>query len=149
VLLGAAFDEGSPDSLRAAGDALRSAGFPRLARECYAEALVQLENTPSRSDARMVWEGQRACDAELGESETAPQPSDSSGELTRRERQIVALAISGLSDREIADRLTVSVRTVEGHLYRAYSKLGVSSRDQLSSAVGLAPENEYTLPQSK
>lgn len=149
VLLGAAFDEGSPDSLRAAGDALRSAGFPRLARECYAEALVQLENTPSRSDSRMVWEGQRACDAELGESETAPQPSDSAGELTRRERQIVALAISGLSDREIADRLTVSVRTVEGHLYRAYSKLGVSSRDQLSSAVGLAPENEYTLPRSK
>ena len=149
VLLGAAFDEGSPDSLRAAGDALRSAGFPRLARECYSEALAQLENSPSRSDARLVWEGQRACDAELGERETAPQPSDSAGELTRRERQIVALAISGLSDREIADRLTVSVRTVEGHLYRAYSKLGVSSREQLSSAVGLAPENEYTVPQTK
>ncbi|WP_334172084.1 helix-turn-helix transcriptional regulator [Sinomonas sp.] len=149
VLLGAAFDEGSADSLRAAGDALRSAGFPRLARECYADALAQLENTPSRADARAVWEGQRACDTELGETDAAAQPAAPAGELTRRERQIVALAISGLSDREIADRLTVSVRTVEGHLYRAYSKLGVSSREQLSSAVGLAPENEYTAPQSK
>ncbi|WP_138443641.1 LuxR C-terminal-related transcriptional regulator [Sinomonas susongensis] len=149
VLLGAAFDEGSADSLRAAGDALRSAGFPRLARECYSEALAQLENAPSRADARAVWEGQRACDTELGEAEAAAQPAAPVGELTRRERQIVALAISGLSDREIADRLTVSVRTVEGHLYRAYSKLGVSSREQLSSAVGLAPENEYTAPQGK
>ncbi|WP_308196883.1 LuxR family transcriptional regulator [Sinomonas terrae] len=149
VLLGAAFDEGSADSLRAAGDALRSAGFPRLARECYADALAQLENTPSRAEARAVWEGQRACDAELGETAAVAQPAAPVGELTRRERQIVALAISGLSDREIADRLTVSVRTVEGHLYRAYSKLGVSSREQLSSAVGLAPENEYTAPQSK
>ena len=149
VLISAAFAEGSPDSLRSAGDALRSAGYPRLARECYGEALGQLENTPSRADARVVWEGQRACDAELGESELPVQPSATAGELTRRERQIVALAISGLSDREIADRLIVSVRTVEGHLYRAYSKLGVSSREQLSTAVGLAPESEYTAPQSK
>ncbi|WP_136610024.1 helix-turn-helix transcriptional regulator [Sinomonas albida] len=149
VLLSAAFAEGSPDSLRSAGDALRSAFYPRLARDCYGEALAQLENTPSRADARAVWEGQRACDAELGEAELPAQPSASAGELTRRERQIVALAISGLSDREIADRLIVSVRTVEGHLYRAYSKLGVSSREQLSTAVGLAPEGEYTAQQSK
>ncbi|MDQ4504326.1 LuxR C-terminal-related transcriptional regulator [Sinomonas sp. ASV322] len=149
VLLGAAFAEGSADSLRSAADALRSALYPRLARECYAEAFALLENTPARNEARAVWEGQRACEAELGETEVQPQPSASAGELTRRERQIVALAISGLSDRDIADRLTVSVRTVEGHLYRAYSKLGVSSREQLSSAVGLAPENEYTAPRSK
>ncbi|MEA5456689.1 LuxR C-terminal-related transcriptional regulator [Sinomonas sp. JGH33] len=149
VLLGAAFAEGSADSLRSAADALRSALYPRLARECYAEAFAQLENTPSRNEARAAWEGQRACEAELGETEAQPQPSASAGELTRRERQIVALAISGLSDRDIADRLTVSVRTVEGHLYRAYSKLGVGSREQLSSAVGLAPENEYTAPRSK
>ncbi|NUP75857.1 MAG: helix-turn-helix transcriptional regulator, partial [Sinomonas sp.] len=149
VLLSAAFAEGSPDSLRSAGDALRSAAYPRLARDCYAEALAQLENAPSRADARAVWEGQRACDTELGETEMPAQPSASAGELTRRERQIVALAISGLSDREIADRLIVSVRTVEGHLYRAYSKLGVSSRERLSTAVGLAPESEYSASQSK
>ena len=48
--------------------------------------------------------------------------------LTAREREIAALAARGLSNKEIAERLTVSVRTVEGHLYRAGHKLGVSER---------------------
>ena len=48
--------------------------------------------------------------------------------LTSREREIAALAGRGLSNREIALRLTVSVRTVEGHLYRAGHKLGISER---------------------
>jgi DNA-binding CsgD family transcriptional regulator len=51
--------------------------------------------------------------------------------LTEREREIVSLAARGLSNREIADRLAVSVRTVEGHLYRAGNKLGVSDRSEL------------------
>ena len=40
-----------------------------------------------------------------------------------------------LWDRKIAQRLMVSVRTVEGHLYRTYVKLGVRSRDELDSAL--------------
>ncbi len=51
--------------------------------------------------------------------------------LTPREREIVTLAAGGLSNREIADRLVVSVRTVEGHLYRACNKLGTSERTEL------------------
>jgi DNA-binding CsgD family transcriptional regulator len=51
--------------------------------------------------------------------------------LTEREREIVSLAARGLSNREIAERLLVSVRTVEGHLYRAGNKLGVSDRSEL------------------
>ncbi|HYZ37626.1 MAG TPA: helix-turn-helix transcriptional regulator [Pseudonocardiaceae bacterium] len=37
-----------------------------------------------------------------------------------------------MSNRQIADRLTLSVRTVEGHLYRACAKLGVSDRAELA-----------------
>jgi DNA-binding NarL/FixJ family response regulator len=48
--------------------------------------------------------------------------------LTDREREIVMLAARGLANKAIAERLRVSVRTVEGHLYRAGAKLGVSSR---------------------
>lgn len=48
--------------------------------------------------------------------------------LTAREREVAALAARGLSNRQIARRLTVSVRTVEGHLYRAGHKLGISDR---------------------
>ncbi|OBB88209.1 LuxR family transcriptional regulator [Mycobacterium colombiense] len=49
-----------------------------------------------------------------------------------RERQIVSLVAAGLSNREIAERLVISVRTVEGHLYRLFAKIGVNSRDQLA-----------------
>ena len=51
--------------------------------------------------------------------------------LTKRESQLVELAREGLSNAEIADRLVVSVRTVESHLYRAMHKLGVSDRRDL------------------
>jgi DNA-binding CsgD family transcriptional regulator len=53
-------------------------------------------------------------------------------ELTRREREIVALAARGASNAEIAERLVLSVRTVESHLYRAMRKLGASTRQELS-----------------
>jgi len=57
--------------------------------------------------------------------------------LTVREREIVTLAARGLSNRAIAERLTVSVRTVEGHLYRAGHKLGVSERTALAEVLGV------------
>ena len=57
--------------------------------------------------------------------------------LTAREREICVLAARGLSNKEIADRLTVSVRTVEGHLYRAGLKLGVSDRAKLADILGV------------
>ena len=57
--------------------------------------------------------------------------------LTAREREIAALAARGLSNKTIAERLTVSVRTVEGHLYRAGLKLGVSERTALADVLGV------------
>ncbi|MFN7150994.1 MAG: LuxR C-terminal-related transcriptional regulator, partial [Microthrixaceae bacterium] len=56
--------------------------------------------------------------------------------LTRREREVAGLAARGRTNREIADELVVSVRTVENHLQRVYVKLGVSSRDDLGRALG-------------
>ena len=52
-------------------------------------------------------------------------------ELTPREREIALLAAAGSSSREIADRLVVSVRTVDNHLQNAYRKLGVTRRQDL------------------
>ncbi|KHL17090.1 AAA ATPase-like protein [Mumia flava] len=57
--------------------------------------------------------------------------------LTGREREIVTLAARGLTNKDIAARLTVSVRTVEGHLYRAGHKLGVSERSALADLLGI------------
>jgi len=56
--------------------------------------------------------------------------------LTDREREIVMLIGQGLSNRDIATRLTLSVRTVENHIYKAMAKTGTSNRDELA---GLLP----------
>ncbi len=55
--------------------------------------------------------------------------------LTDREREIVLLLGQGLSNREIAERLTVSARTVEGHIYKAMAKTGTTSREELAALL--------------
>jgi DNA-binding CsgD family transcriptional regulator len=57
------------------------------------------------------------------------------GALTPSERQVVDLAASGLSNKEIAGRLFVTVNTVEVHLSHAYAKLGIRSRSQLPGSL--------------
>ncbi|MFC7403034.1 LuxR C-terminal-related transcriptional regulator [Citricoccus sp. GCM10030269] len=53
------------------------------------------------------------------------------GELTAREQEIVDLAARGMSNAAVADQLFVSQRTVEGHLYRVFTKLGITDRSEL------------------
>nr|WP_238362121.1 helix-turn-helix transcriptional regulator [Actinopolymorpha pittospori] len=55
--------------------------------------------------------------------------------LTPQELQIVRMAAEGLSNRDIGTRLFLSPRTVGYHLYKAYPKLGISSRTQLAALV--------------
>jgi DNA-binding CsgD family transcriptional regulator len=55
--------------------------------------------------------------------------------LTVRESQVAGLAAQGMSNREIAEALFVTVKTVEWHLKHAYRKLGVSSRRELGNAL--------------
>ena len=51
--------------------------------------------------------------------------------LTEREREVAVLAARGLSNREIAESLVVTVKTVEWHLRHAFRKLGIDSRAEL------------------
>lgn len=53
--------------------------------------------------------------------------------VTNREKEIIELVGQGKSNREIAQSLTVSQRTVEGHLYRIFAKLGISGRAELGN----------------
>lgn len=55
--------------------------------------------------------------------------------LTDREREIAMLIADGLSSRAVAERLTLSVRTVESHVYRAMSKTGTASREELADLM--------------
>jgi len=76
------------------------------------------------------------------DADQLPQPSTSAGPdangadadpLTSREREIAALVAEGLSNRAIAERLVISKRTVDAHVEHIYTKLGISSRVQLSN----------------
>jgi DNA-binding NarL/FixJ family response regulator len=68
--------------------------------------------------------------------------------LTTRERQVAALAAEGRSNKEIADHLVVTVKTVEWHLNHSFGKLGIRSRTDLPAklsegdAVGAEAEAE-------
>ncbi|MDN5913893.1 MAG: helix-turn-helix transcriptional regulator [Pseudonocardia sp.] len=80
-----------------------------------------------------------------GDDETArplPQPGSrsprASSPLTDRERQIAALIADGMSNRDIAAELTISVRTVDGHVERILRKLDFGSRTQVASWMAAA-----------
>ncbi len=76
--------------------------------------------------------------AELRASgESTPEPARASRQpLSPQELQIAQMAASGLSNREIAERLFLSHRTVGAHLYRVFPKLGIVSRSELARALG-------------
>src|SRR6185437_5675808 len=61
--------------------------------------------------------------------------SDARGHLTAQEEQIARLARAGLSNPEIGAQLFLSARTVEWHLRKVYTKLGIGSRHELKSAL--------------
>lgn len=67
--------------------------------------------------------------AELESLDMAPAGGVS---LTRREAQVAELLAEGLSNKQIAQRLTISVRTVDGHVERILAKFGVTSRAQVA-----------------
>jgi len=73
-------------------------------------------------------------------------PSDALSTLSPSERPVVLLAAEGLTNDQIAARLFVSPRTVGSHLYRAFSKLGVSNRSQLTALVSQAELKAASYP---
>jgi non-specific serine/threonine protein kinase len=79
----------------------------------------------------------RHADADADELTAVPDGPDLPEPLSSRELQIATLVAQGLSNRDIAQRLTIAKRTVDAHLGHIFGKLGISSRVQL--ATWLAP----------
>lgn len=65
-------------------------------------------------------------------SPSAPATAAEPGRLTRREQQVAELVATGLTNQDIANRLVISRRTVEGHVDHILTKLGFTSRTQLA-----------------
>ncbi len=112
------------------GAALRRAGRRAAAREPLAEALDLAARCGARPLAARAREELRATGAR-------PRRAWRTGveALTPSELRVVRLAAEGRSNREIAHELYVTLKTVEGHLSRAYPKLGIEGRAQLSRVL--------------
>ena len=75
--------------------------------------------------------------------QTKPRAGDNVlDRLTAQEFEIVSLAASGLTNKQIAERLFLSHRTVSGHLHRAFPKLGVTTRAALRDALASIPPEQ-------
>ncbi len=85
-------------------------------------------NALARRTQRLLGEHQGTWPEWLPEPKSPPV-------LTRREQQVSELAANGMDTVAIARALTVSTRTVENHLQRAYGKLGIHGRAELASAL--------------
>ena len=73
--------------------------------------------------------------AQCGASTPVLRQATESLPLTDREAEIVMLIGAGLSNRAVAEKLTLSIRTVESHIYRAMMKTGTTSRDELAALM--------------
>ncbi|GAA3289648.1 LuxR C-terminal-related transcriptional regulator [Arthrobacter citreus] len=127
ALIARAFlDEDIELLLRIAGGEVEP-GWARLAGRCREEAMRLARAGGDRAALARV---QRTLNKKNGQSD-ARQQQDGVPKLTRRERDIAALVVQGYRNAEIAERLFLSVRTVEGHIYRTFEKLGISRREDL------------------
>jgi DNA-binding CsgD family transcriptional regulator len=115
------------------GATSRAAGRRTAAREPLLEAL----EIAARCGARTL---ERRARAELGAIGIRPRTTDRTGaaSLTPSERRVAELAASGGSNREIAQTLFVTEKTVETHLGRAFRKLDIASRRQLAGVLAQA-----------
>jgi DNA-binding CsgD family transcriptional regulator len=115
------------------GATFRAAGRRNAAREPLHEGLA----LAARCGARGV---ERRARTELAAIGIRPRTTERTGpdSLTPSERRVVELAASGATNREIAQELFVTEKTVETHLGRAFRKLDVSSRRQLPDVLARA-----------
>jgi DNA-binding CsgD family transcriptional regulator len=121
------------EDLTAAADLADSLELDALESRCAAVALDCARETDDLAAVRIL---RARLDALSGRIAVLPvSPRNAPPVLTEREREVAALAAAGTSNRRIADLLGLSVRTVEGHLYQVFSKLGVSTRGDLAAIL--------------
>ncbi|MEV5649253.1 AAA family ATPase [Nocardia sp. NPDC052254] len=125
---GAALDEVSAEFERY-GDLLAAADCAAQAASAHAYRGMRVSAFTSAARARRMA-------AECGAHTPAIRAIVAiDAKLTDRQREIATLIGQGLTNQQIADRLIVSVRTVEGHIYRAGQQLGVNTREALAAIV--------------
>ncbi len=129
------------DGLLIAADAFEAVGWLLHAAECAAGAsrLAAARGLRARQrDAATRAAGLASgCGPALTPMLETIAGKSALGTLTRREQEIALMAARGMSKREIADTLFLSLRTVGNHINHVYGKLGISSREELRAAIGV------------
>jgi ATP/maltotriose-dependent transcriptional regulator MalT len=117
-----------------AGVALGALGEVDRARDRFAQARTLFEGCGAQLFLDLAAREERRMNARMPRrSRQAAADDGGTDQLTRRERDVATLAAEGLSNRQIAEKLFLSSRTVELHLSRVFVKLGVSSRAALAA----------------
>jgi len=128
---------------------LEAIGALLLAAEAAAEASRAFERAGRADSARRTATRAAALAAHCDGAATPALQALHAPGLTRREWAIIRLAAEGLTNEDIACRLTVSVRTVHNHLHHAYTKLGVHHRSELGPILGAQPPPPALHPGSR
>ncbi len=128
-----ALARGNGHALIKVSDGFAHLGALRYATEAAAHASAAFMNGGRQDSARRAVARARELfiDGQGGVMPAVAALDGSPVDLTSREAQLVELARQGLSNAQIAERLVLSIRTVESHLHRAMQKLGVSDRHDL------------------
>lgn len=138
--VGLAIDTEDVYELLRTGELLLREGWIVLAHVIFVNAAsvqdAARSNRNSTYTRKMIATSRGAMGTQIDSEPSVPiQPGVGIDRLTKRENEVIALAAAGHADREIAATLHVSIRTVEGHLYRAYAKLGITGRSDLSDIM--------------
>jgi DNA-binding CsgD family transcriptional regulator len=132
----AASVSGDPERLVDATDNFERIGSHLLAAEAALEAAQAFRD---RDEPRMANALEARCTTLAGSCEGALTPGLATelsvSALSRREREVAALAARGESSKAIAERLFLSVRTVNNHLGNIYAKLGITGRGELAARL--------------
>jgi DNA-binding NarL/FixJ family response regulator len=124
-------------------DAIRAGAAGFLVKDTKPADLIEAVRVVASGDALLSPSVTRRLIGEFAARAKQPPASTALEELTDREREVMALAATGLSNEQIADRLVVSVATAKTHVSRAMVKLAVRDRAQL---VVLAYESGLVRP---
>ena len=124
-------------------EAIRSGAAGFLVKDTNPAELVEAVRVVAGGEALLSPSVTRRLIAEFAARAKEPPRSEALAELTEREREVMSLAATGLSNEEIARRLVVSSATAKTHISRAMIKLGARDRAQL---VVLAYETGLVRP---
>lgn len=129
----AALQDGDGDRLLAASKQYEEMGDVLSAADAAAQAAVSFSERGLRGSALTAAARVHNFVGQCGTVDTPALAAFTAPLMfTERQREVISLAASGLSNRQIAQRLHLSTRTVEGHLHRAAARAGAGDRNQLS-----------------